>query len=253
MYETLFHFHEPQTEEEANAGLRQYLLRYNSMEHRCEPHSRMEDWLANLPAAGIRKMCDWERFCTFAREPERRKVGGDARVTIDGVAYDVDPDLAGETVVLWWGLFDHELYIEHGDKRFGPYHPIGGPIPLHRYRAHKKTRQERRAERVEALAEKLELARSAVLGGALPAGWEAPATPPPAPVLPFADPDPFQEFTYLNAVKARRAIADYLGMALAKLPAEQLSAIDALLGRTMNKREILDWARQHLKNATTRR
>ena len=49
MYETLFHFHEPQTEEEANAGLRQYLLRYNDMDHRTEPHSRMQDWLENLP------------------------------------------------------------------------------------------------------------------------------------------------------------------------------------------------------------
>jgi hypothetical protein len=44
-----------------------------------------------------------------------------------------------ETVLLWWGLFDNELYVEHGDKRFGPYLPDGGPIPLHRYRAFKKT------------------------------------------------------------------------------------------------------------------
>ena len=87
------------------------------------------------------------------------------RVAVDGVAYEVDPDLAGETVVLWWGLFDNELYVEHGDKRSGPYYPVGGPILLHRYRSHKKTRHEQRAERVEALAGKLELARSAVLGG----------------------------------------------------------------------------------------
>jgi hypothetical protein len=252
MYETLFHFHEPQTEEEANAGLWQYLLRYNSMEHRSEPHSRLEDWLANLPAAGIRAMCDWERFCAFAREPERRKVGGDARVTVDGVAYDVDPDLAGETVVLWWGLFDNELYAEHGDKRFGPFRPVGGPIPLHRYRAHKKTRHERRAERVEALAGKLDLARSAVIGGALPAGWEVPAIPTTAPIIPFADPDPFQELTYANTVMAKRAIADYLGMPLARLTAEQMNGIEDILARTMSKREILDWARQHLKNAARR-
>ena len=66
----------------------------------------------NLPVPGIREMCSWERFCTFAREPERRKVGSDARISIDGAAYEVDPDLAGEFVILWWGLFDHELYIE---------------------------------------------------------------------------------------------------------------------------------------------
>ena len=28
-------------------------------------------------------MCSWERFCTFAREPEQRKVGIDARVTLE--------------------------------------------------------------------------------------------------------------------------------------------------------------------------
>lgn len=38
----------------------------------------------NLPATGIQAMCTWERFCAFAREPERRKVATDARVRIDG-------------------------------------------------------------------------------------------------------------------------------------------------------------------------
>jgi hypothetical protein len=54
------------------------------MEHSSKPHSRMEDWLANLPASGVRAVCRWERFCTFARETERRKVGGDARVSVAG-------------------------------------------------------------------------------------------------------------------------------------------------------------------------
>jgi hypothetical protein len=130
MHETLYHFHEPKDEEEANAWLMNFLVRYNAMEHRSEPHSRLEDWLENLPASGARAVCSWERFCTFAREPELRKVGGDARVSVAGVNYEVDPDLAGETVILWWGIFDNELYVEHGDKRFGPYAPVGGPIPL---------------------------------------------------------------------------------------------------------------------------
>jgi acyl-CoA synthetase (AMP-forming)/AMP-acid ligase II len=107
MHETLYHFHEPRDEEEANAWLMNFLIRYNAMEHRSQPHSRMEDWLANLPSSGVRAVCSWERFCTFAREPERRKVGGDARVSVDGVNYEVDPDLAGETVILWWGIFDN--------------------------------------------------------------------------------------------------------------------------------------------------
>ena len=41
-----------------------------------------------------------DRFCTFAREPERRKVGADARISVQGTAYEVDPELAGETVLL---------------------------------------------------------------------------------------------------------------------------------------------------------
>ena len=136
MHETLYHFHEP--EDEANAWLLNFLARYNAGEHRHEAHSRMEDWLQNLASSGVRAMCNWERFCTFAREPERRKVGPDARVSANGVLYEVDPDLAGEEVVLWWGLFDQELYVEKGEKRFGPYAPVGGPIPLNRYRSFKK-------------------------------------------------------------------------------------------------------------------
>lgn len=31
------------------------------------------------------------------------------RVSIDGVVYQFDSELGGETVVLWWGLFDQEL------------------------------------------------------------------------------------------------------------------------------------------------
>ena len=85
-----------------------YLLRYNRQDHRSESHSRMEEWLANLPPNGIREMCAWEQFCRFAREPERRKVGVDARVPVEGTAYEVEPDLAGETVLLLWGLFDSE-------------------------------------------------------------------------------------------------------------------------------------------------
>jgi hypothetical protein len=91
MHETLYHFHEPKDEEEANAWLMNFLVRYNVMQHRSEPHSRVEDWLENLPPSGVRAICSWERFCTFAREPERRKVGGDARVSVDGVNYCAPP------------------------------------------------------------------------------------------------------------------------------------------------------------------
>ena len=46
-------------------------------------------------------MCSWEQFCAFAREPERGKVGSDAHLSIQGVRYEVDAELAGEDVILW--------------------------------------------------------------------------------------------------------------------------------------------------------
>ena len=57
-------------------------------------------------------------------------MGGNARVSVDGASYEVDADLAGETVLLWWGLFDRDLYVECGERRFGAYTPVGGPIPV---------------------------------------------------------------------------------------------------------------------------
>lgn len=245
MHETLYHFHEPTTEEEANAWLRQFLVRYNTLQHRAEPHSRFEDWLQHLPPSGIRAMCSWERFCTFAREPEQRKVGIDARVSVDGVPYEVAPDLAGETVTLWWGLFDEDLYVEHGDQRYGPYPPAGGPIPLHRYRRFKKTATQQRAERIEDLAGKLSLPRAAVEGAALERAFAVDI--PPLAVQPFADPDPFHELTFPSALDAKRAIADHLALPLAKLAPEQLGALNALLEATLAKHLVWDHVRRHLE------
>jgi hypothetical protein len=243
MHETLYHFHAPQTEEEANAWLLNFLLRYNHMQHRSEPHSRFEDWLKHLPEGGGRAMCSWERFCTFAREPERRKVGGDARVSVDGVLYEVSPDLAGETVVLWWGVFDHELYVEHGERRYGPYQPVGGPIPLHRYRRFKKTKFEQRAEHIEALAAQLQLPKAAL--EATPARL----TPLKAelPTKPFVDPDPFHELAFRSVLDAKRAIADYLALPLGRLPPEQLEFINGLVNETLDRQQVIARVREYFK------
>ncbi len=217
-HETLYHFHEPQTEAEANAWLFNYLLRYNDSPHRSASHSRMEDWVQHLPPEGLREMCSWERFCAFAREPETRKVAVDAQVSVSGVRYEVDPDLAGETVTLWFGLCDDQLFVEHGERRYGPYAPSGGPIPLHRYRSFKKTATQKRADRIEGLAEHLSVPRAALsdsptLSSSLSA-FEAVKQP-------FADPDPFHQLTFPSTLGAKRAIADHLGMPLAKLSPEQ--------------------------------
>ena len=61
----------------------------------------------------------------------------------------------------------------------------------------------------------------------------------------FTDPDPFEEFAYPNALAAKRAISDYLGTALAKLPAEQLDWINTLVSGTLNKKQVLGQVRQY--------
>jgi len=247
VHETLYHFHEPQDEAEANLWLRRYLVRYNAQDHRSEPHSRVEDWVRNLPEKGYREMCAWDRFCAFAREPERRKVGIDTRITVEGVAYEVDPDLAGEEVVLWWGLFDQELYVEHGDRRYGPYGPVGGPIPLHKYRKHQKTRSEERADRVAELAERIGLPRAALDGGTSPL---PPPVTVPAPKVAFVDPDPYRTLAFPDIIAAKRAVAGEIGLALAKLSAEDRAWIDALVRETLAKDEVLTKVRAYFRRRT---
>ena len=234
-HETLYHFHKPETEAEANAWLTRYIDRYNAQPHRREPHSRIEDWMRNLPGEGLRQMCSWERFCAFAREPERRRVAGDARIRVEGAFYDVDPDLAGETVTVWWGLFDHELFVEFRERRFGPYRPSGGPIPLHRYRKPRASASQKRADRIGDLASKLSVPRTALSGvdGSL-----ARAAVLPLRGQPFVDPDPYGQFTYGSRLDALRGVSDLLRRPLARLPEDDLAFINALVELTLDKAAI---------------
>ena len=246
-HETLYHFHKPQDEAEANLWLRNYLVRYNGQPHRSQSHSRTQDWLQNVPSGGFRAMCSFDRFRTFAREPERRKVGVDARVQIDGMTYEVAPELAGETVTLWWGLFDQELYVEHQERRFGPFGPIDGPIPLHRYRSLRKYAGNERIERIEALAEKLGLPRAALEKMApLPASTASPIAAPAS--ISFVDPDPFNELKFASPLAAKLAIADYLGRPLAQLTDEDRAYGDALIRDTLDRRTIITCVRGYFRD-----
>ena len=212
-HETLYHFHKPDTEAQANEWLCRYLLRYNEQQHRSQPHARLADWLAHLPAEGLREMCTWEQFCRFAREPERRKVGVDARVTIAGTAYEVDPQLAGEVVLLLWGLFDDALYVEYEGERSGPYFPgvrADSAPSVPRVQA----RQARGARRPYPSR-----GRSAHAAAGRPGGddlrLQPPTIPPARPTQPF-DADAL-EYHFPTTVAAKLAIAEELGLPLTKL------------------------------------
>ncbi|MGC8203999.1 ExeA family protein [Aliiroseovarius sp. PTFE2010] len=187
-------------------------------------------------------MCSWERYCAFAREPERRKVGADARVAVSGTHYEVDPDLAGEDVLLWWGLFDTDLFVEWNERRFGPYRPSGGPIPLRRYRKPGKSVRKKRSEAVVALADAINLPRTVVAGGSEP---DYVAEIVPFRAVGFEDPDPWQELTFASALAARRANSDQLRRPLGELGSTDLALIADLVERTLDKAEIRTAIREH--------
>lgn len=242
-HETLYHFHKPETEAEANSWLANYVGKYNARDHRHEPHSRIEDWLTHPPVDGVRAMCSWERFCTFAREPESRTVGIDCRLTVAGVTYEVDPELAGETAVVWWGLFDQELFVEMGEERYGPFLPVGGPIPLHRYRKHRKSRREVRADAVADLAKIISIPRSALSGEDDVVFLGGAARPEPI-AQPFIGPDLFQSLTFASKLAARQAIADELRLPLAKLNEDDRAFISRLVDETLSRPIIINAVRE---------
>lgn len=243
-HETLYHFHKPETELQANEWLLRYLARYNNQRHRSEPHSRLDDWLANLPEEGLREMCSWEQFCRFAREPERRKVGVDARVNIDGTQYEIEPDMAGDWVLLLWGLFDDELYVEYNGERFGPYRPVSGPVPLHRHRAFKRTKADERAERIRSLADQLGLPIAAL--SADDVRLVPSVTPVSLPRQPFDT--EAHEYHYPTVIAAKLAIADELARPLAKLSAEDKGFIDQVLAETLTRRVVLARVREYFRH-----
>lgn len=247
VHETLYHFHTPKDEEEANKWLLNYILRYNEKSHRVEKHSRIEDWIGRQPPSGLRKNCSWERFATFAREPERRKVASDATVNAGGGVYRVDSCLAGHEVILWWGLFDAELYIEHGDEKYGPFYSDKGPIPLHTFRAQRKSKAEKRADSIEKLAKQIALPIAALTDDSRVPEALRRALADETPIEPFNDPDPFQEFSYRNALDAKKAIASYLGIPLARLSSNDREKIDSVLAHSLKKREVMQAIREHFR------
>ena len=137
------------------------------------------------------------------------------------------------------GVVRPDLYVEHGEQRFGPYTPSSGPIPLHRYRKYQKSKLEERADRVAELG----LPRATLDGPIV----SAPSKRPALDRRPFSDPDPFQQLAYPSPLAAKQAIADELGMPLARLSADDRAFIDALLRDTLEKPVVLTRVRAHFK------
>jgi hypothetical protein len=242
-HETLSPFHAPQTAAEAKAWLCTYRLRYNDSPPRSASQARMEAWGQPRPPEGLREMGRGERFGACARAPETRKVAVDAQGSVSGGRYEVDPDFAGETVTLWFGLYDDHRFVAPAARRDGPSAPSGGPLPLHRERSCKKTSTQKRADRLEGLAAPLSVPRAALsdsptLSSSLSAFEAVPQ--------PLAAPDPFQQLTFPRTLDAKRAMADHLGMPLAKRVPEPFAALKTLLAATLAQTTVWDHVRRPL-------
>jgi transposase InsO family protein len=249
--ETLYHFHKPSSLEEANKWLWNYLAHYNSLAHRQEKHSRLADWQANLPKEGYRQMCDWKRFSAMAREPDERRVASDACITLEGASYQLTEDMAGEKVIVLFGLFDNELYVEFQGQKHGPFYPAAGPIPLHTYSSFKKTKLEKQVNKVEILAKQLSLPLSVLTGefgndlklleqAKLISEDKAQA------FVPFEDGN--IEMTYFKTkIEAKLAIAKLLGKPLATISELQLIDLDKLIAESLHKATLLGKVQEYFK------
>lgn len=194
-------------------------------------------------------MCSWDRFRTFAREPEQRKADSNACVGIDGIRYQLSHDMAGQDITLLWGIFDNELYVEFNDEKQGPFYPEEGPIPFGKFRKHKKSSVELKADRIGELAKTISLPRSALSGingsdQALLAQANIVQMEKPKS-MPFDDSPFLQPTTFKNKLDAKTAVADYLGKPLSRLTDLQIAAINTILDETLDKKTVLDKIRAY--------
>lgn len=237
-FETLFHFHQPSSLEQANEWLMNYLCQYCDMPHRSEKSARIQAWQSFLPANGYRQMCLWEKFCQFVREPETRQVGSDACVSIDGISYQLTPDMAGNEVTLLLGLLDNEVYVEFNEQKMGPFYPSNGPIPLNSYRKHPKTKTEKLADEIASLAQSISVPLSVMTGNdaqAIERLEKARAITKNQPFVPFEE-EKIRFF--IDKLEAKQAIARILGKPLAELLPQQIKAINEIVDETLNMEQV---------------
>lgn len=247
LHETLYHFHKPKDEKEANKWLFPFLIRYSQMPHRSQGCSRIEDWIKNIPEEGIRQMCSWERFSSLVREPVERTVNSDCTISLDGIIYSVDHELMGKTVIVWNGLLETDIFIEFEGAKYGPFQQSGYPLQLNKYRSYKKTEAERRIDKIEKIANELSIPRETMDTIHLPANNENKSLPSETiRMRPFVDPDPFNEIRFPSEYAARKFIAHTIGIPLGKLPLEKLNDLHSFLSKTLEKAKILEWIQQEL-------
>lgn len=152
----------------------------------------------------------------------------------------------GLEVTVLLGVLDNQIYVQHKDVRYGPYQPAGGPIPLHTYRKHGKTKREKQADRIEDLAKQISIPRLAMTGieDDIPPALVAQEL---ARSVPF--PEEPESLDFASASEARLAIRHYLGIPIANLPDESRSFVSTLVLSTLNKQDVLSKVKSHFSKS----
>ena len=244
-FETLFHFNEPNSLEEANLWLWSYLHETNKLPHRNSGFSRNEDWKLNLPEKGYSKMCSWEKFCQMAREPVERKVSSDARIKLDGIQYQLLPEMAGEIVTILVGVFDYEVYAEFNGEKFGPFYKSEDPIPLGTYRSFKKTKNEKQDEEISSLVKSIKIPRAImtmncedkeIIDVIKKTGFIEENVDK---FIPFKEYDESELF-FKDPIDAKIAISMYLGKPLSILLDNQINQIEQFISESLCKKILME-------------
>jgi len=236
-HESLYQFHLPNNLEEANQWLQQFLLRYNEMPHRSGRSSRIQDWIENLPSEGFQEICTWERYCCFAREPEKRKVSSDACIQIGGIPYQLTSEMAGQEVTLLLGLFDNELYVDFENKKEGPFYPSKTVISFDQFKKWKKNTLEKQADQIKDLSEEISIPRTALsdLDDSTKQKLDLHGTNLfTVPSQPFLD-EVINRQNFSDSLEAKVAIAEHLGFPLSELKETEMERVNGIVSSTLDK------------------
>lgn len=237
-FESSFHLQEPDSIEQANQWLHNFLDSYNQKNHRrLKDSSKISVWQDNLPTEGYREGCSWEQFCNIAREPEKRKVLSDGCISIQGERYQLSSDLAGLEVLLLYGVFDSQIFVEYNNEKFGPFFPEKAPDSFLDYSHQTMTSREVIADEIHNIAEELNVTK--------------PFSYKDNNIIDFNNPTvksiPFKEDRYLfkNKLEAKRFISKYLGRPLAELSDNYLHYINSILEETLDHEDIIIKIKQY--------
>lgn len=239
-FESLFHFQKPESLEQLNQWLREYIKKYNEKPHRRANCSRFKFWKDNLPEAGYRKVCTKKHFAKICRIPEKRKVASDACISIEGQSFQLSPELAGELVYVLHGIFDNQIYVEHKEQISGPFYPYDGPIPFNTFKKKPKTQKEKKADYIESLSQTISLPISALSGldeATQSVLLKNDLVSEEIKSIPFQEVDILTE-NYTNKIEAKQHIADILARPLSSLSTHNMQYINDLVDETLNKKHI---------------